>query len=259
VTRTILDARLHEITTGIIQLGTLVETALEQALQVMQNGDQALCSLMIEADRAIDDLRFEMERLAFLSLMLQQPLAGRDLRFLSSVPSIVGDLERTGDNATGIAKLLRRMTPLWAEGTKPVHVNPPMAIDGDQKRLADHAITEDSVVTGLLDLGREAYRMLQGTMGAFEQSDAHAARKIWQEDDVVDVHYHLVRHNLMTMLTGMHAISALQQDSLIMQRMTYWLWMAHNLERVGDHCTNICERIVFFLEGDAMIKSTKAG
>jgi len=52
------------------------------------------------------------------------------------------------------------------------------------------------------------------------------------------------------MLSGIHAIPALQQDGLAMQRMTYWLWIAHNLERVGDHCTNVCERIVFFLEGD---------
>src|SRR5437667_5094440 len=111
----------------------------------MQSGDQALCSLLIESDSAIDDLRFEMERLAFQSLTLQQPLGGRDLRFLSSVPAIVGDLERTGDNATGIAKLLLRMTPLWAEGTKPVHVDPAIVNDGDQKRLADHAITEDSI------------------------------------------------------------------------------------------------------------------
>jgi len=71
------------------------------------------------------------------------------------------------------------------------------------------------------------------------------------------VRYHLVRHDLMTMLTDIHAIPALQQDSLSMQRMTYWLWIAHNLERIGDHCTNICERIVFLLEGEATIRLTE--
>ncbi len=68
----------------------------------------------------------------------------------------------------------------------------------------------------------------------------------------------VLRHNLMTMLTGMHAINALRQDSLIVQRMTYWLWMAHDLERIGDHCTNICGRIGFFLEGDTTVKPTGA-
>jgi phosphate transport system protein len=105
-----------------------------------------------------------------------------------------------------------------------------------------------------VDLGQEARRVLRGTMRAFDQSDAHTARAIWQEDDVVDVRYHLVRHDVMTMLAGMHAISALQQDSFIMQRITYWLWIAHNLERIGDHCTNICERIVFFIEGEGTIR-----
>lgn len=220
--------------------------ALEQAIQSVQNGDQALCRLVIASDGTIDEVRSEVERLAFQSLTLQQPLAGHDLRFLSSAPSIAGDLERMGDNAAGIAKLLVRMAPLHAAG---------LAAQ-DQKRPLDRVMTEASIVSGIVDLGQEARRVLLGAMGAFEQSDAHAARFIWQEDDVVDVRYHLVRHDLMTMLTDIHAIPALQQDSRIMQRMTYWLWIAHNLERIGDHCTNICERLVFILEGDATIKPT---
>ena len=133
-----------------------------------------------------------------------------------------------------------------------------VANTGGQKRTSEHAITETSLVSGLLDLGQEACRVLRGTMRAFAQSDAHAARTLWQEDDVVDVRYHLVRHDVMTMLTGTHAISALHQDALIMQRLTYWLWIAHNLERVGDHCTKICKRIVFFLEGETTIRPTEA-
>jgi len=147
VTRTILDAQLHEISTRIIQLGTLVETALEQALAAVQSGDQALCGLVIASDTTIDDLRFEVERLAFRSLTLQQPLAGRDLRFLSSSPSITGDLERIGDNATGIAKLLLRMAPLRAMSANQVHIDPSVVTDGSRKRPLDHAITEDSMVT----------------------------------------------------------------------------------------------------------------
>jgi phosphate transport system protein len=255
--RTILDTQLHEISTGTIRLGTLVVTALDLALQALQSRDQALCSQLIESDRTIDDLRFEVEQLTFRVLTLQQPLAGHDLRFLSSIPSIIADLERIGDNAAGIAKLLLLMTPLRALGSDQVHIGPPPVADGDQKKLPNHAITEDSIVSKLLDLGQEACLLLRETMHAFEQSDAHAARKIWQEDDVVDVYYHLARYDLMTMLTSIHAIPALKQDSLILQRMMYWLWIAHKLERVGDHCTNICERIVFFLEGVMTIQPTQ--
>jgi phosphate transport system protein len=252
--RTRLDAQLHEIETKILLLGTLVEAALEQALQAVQSRDQGLCVLVIASDQAINGLRFTIERLAFQSLTLQQPLAERDLRFLSSVPAITRDLGRMGENATGVATVLMRMAPLWIEGRHEGHIDPSVVADRSQKPLSDQTITEDTIVSGLLDLGQEARRVLQGTMHAFEQRDAHAARNIWQEDDVVDVRYHQVRHNVMTFLTAIHAIPALQQDERIMQRMTYWLWIAHKLERVGDHCTNICGRIVFFLEGDRTIQ-----
>ncbi len=85
--RITLDTQLHEIRAKMNHLGSLVETALEQALQAVQNDDQALCGLVIASDSLVDDVRSEVERLAFQSLTLQQPLAGQDLRFLSSAPS----------------------------------------------------------------------------------------------------------------------------------------------------------------------------
>ncbi len=94
-------------------------------------------------------------------------------------------------------------------------------------------------------------------MKAFEMRDANAARYIWEEDDVVDVRYHLVRHDLMAMMEGAHAIPALQSDALVLQRATYLLWIAHKLERVADHCTNICERVVFTIEGETEIKQSQ--
>jgi phosphate transport system protein len=254
MTRTVLDAQLLEIRTGTLKLGTLVATALDLALQALKNRDQALCSQLIKSDSTINDLRFEVEQLTFRTLTLQQPLGGHDLRFLSSIPSIVTDLERIGDNAAGIAKLLLLVTPKHPPAKNQTSSDPPAEADGHQKPLPNDAITEDSIVSKLLDLGQEAYRVLQGTMQAFEQNDAHAARKFWQEDDVVDVRYHLVHYDLMTMLTNIHTTPALQQDPLLLQNMTYWFWIAHKLERVGDHCTNICERIVFFIEGTTTIQ-----
>jgi phosphate transport system protein len=250
MTRSLLDAQLHDITTKIIQLGTLVENQLEHSLQAVNNNDLSQCGLVIASDTKIDDLRAEVERLAFRSLTLQQPLAGSDLRLLSSAPSIAADLERAGDNAAGLATLLVRMAPLRTEALKR---GPTVNTQGGKKASP----TEASIVTGILDLGQEAHRVLHATMRAFETQDAEAARSIWQEDDVVDVRYHLVRHEIMTMFTAVHAIAAMQQDARIMQRMTYWLWIAHNLERVGDHCTNVCERLVFVLEGETAIEPSE--
>jgi phosphate transport system protein len=183
---------------------------------------------------------------------MQQPLGGQDLRYLTSVLSIVGDLERMGDGAAGIAQNILRMAPLRSNGTA-------VAIDGTPvSGSSAREITEASVLHGLIELGNEARRVLQGTMKAFADRDGKAARYIWQEDDVVDVRYHLVRHDLMAMMAGAHAIPALQSDSMVLQRVTYLLWIAHKLERVGDHCSNICERIVFIVEGEKNIQQPPA-
>ncbi|HVB75562.1 MAG TPA: PhoU domain-containing protein [Ktedonobacteraceae bacterium] len=250
MSRTILDKELQDLNDQIIKLGALVDDALETALEALETGDLAKSGMVIEADAIIDSLRAAIEEHSIRLLTLQQPLGGRDLRFLTSSLSIAGDLERTGDGAAGIAQIILRMTPLRAANGASAGITGPSnstAHDTDE-------ITETSVLHGMLELGKEARRVLQGTMDAFARRDAEAARFIWEEDDVVDVRYHLVRHDLMTMLEGGRAIPALQSDSRILQRATYLLWIAHKLERVGDHCSNVCERIVFIVEGETSIK-----
>jgi len=249
--RRMLDTQLHDITARLLSLGTLADQALGQALTAVEHNDQALCGLVIGSDDSIDDLREEVERLALRSLMLQQPLGVRDLRFLSSIPSIAGDLERIGDNAAGIAKLLIRMDPLRPNEVHPLSVQASMLSEESHTKSVSHPVTETSIIEGVLALGQEARRVLQATVTGLACNDASATRTVWHEDDVVDVHYHMVRHDIMRLFSAVHAIPALEYDALVLQRVTYWLWIAHNLERVGDHCSSICTRIVFFLEGQS--------
>lgn len=246
--RSILDRELHELDSQIQRLGTLVIEALEKALEALKTGDLAGAGLVIEADSVIDSLRTTVEEHTVRLLTMQQPLGGRDLRYLTSALSIASDLERTGDNAEGVAQILLRMLPLQMV-SKNLDDNAPLANNSQA--------AENAAVRSLLELGHEALRVLQGTMKAFASLDARAARYIWQEDDVVDVRYHLVRHDLMAMMSGAHAIPTLQHDALALQRVTYLLWVAHKLERVGDHCTNICERIVFTVEGETSITASE--
>lgn len=250
MSRALLDKELHELDTQIIHLGSLVDEALGLALEALETGDLAKAGMVIEADTIIDSLRAAIEEHTIRLLTLQQPLGGRDLRLLTSALSIAGDLERTGDGAAGIAQIILRMTPLRSSNAPQVKIEVIPADEDDQ-------ITEASVLNGMLELGCEARRVLQGTMEAFAKRDAEAARFIWEEDDVVDVRYHLVRHDLMAMLEGARAIPALQNDARILQRTTYLLWIAHKLERIADHCTNVCERIVFIVEGETSIKPTQ--
>lgn len=245
MSRTLLDHELAELNEQITRLGSLVDDALGQALEALQAGDQAKAGMVIETDAIIDSLRAAVEEHTIRLLTLQQPLGGRDLRFLTSSLSIAGDLERMGDGAAGIAQIILRMAPLRGDALL------------QAKPHGNVQITESSILNSILDLGREARRVLKGTMEAFANRDARAARYIWEEDDVVDVRYHLLRHDLMALMEGAHAIPALQNDSRILQRATYLLWIAHKLERVADHCTNICERIVFIVEGETSIQRSQ--
>jgi phosphate transport system protein len=248
MSRTVLDKELQGLTDQIIRLGSLVDDALGEALEALEVGDLAKAGIVIETDAIVDSQRSAVEEHTIRLLTLQQPLGGRDLRLLTSALSIAGDLERIGDGAAGIALNILRMEPLRSSVPQ---VNTEVSPNGDV------LITETAILRSMLELGREARRVLQGTMEAFANRDVKAARYIWEEDDVVDVRYHLVRHDLMALMEGARAIPALQTDSRILQRATYLLWIAHKLERVADHCTNICERIVFIVEGETSIQRSQ--
>ncbi len=248
MSRTVLDKELQGLTDQIIRLGSLVDDALGEALEALEVGDLAKAGIVIETDAIVDSQRSAVEEHTIRLLTLQQPLGGRDLRLLTSALSIAGDLERIGDGAAGIALNILRMEPLRSSVPQ---VNTEVSPNGDV------LITEAAILRSMLELGREARRVLQGTMEAFANHDVKAARYIWEEDDVVDVRYHLVRHDLMALMEGARAIPALQTDSRILQRATYLLWIAHKLERVADHCTNVCERIVFIVEGETSIQRSQ--
>jgi phosphate transport system protein len=247
--RSILDTELQLLDEQIKHLGSLADEALEKVLEALETGNLANAGLVIESDAVMDSLRAEIEEHTIRLLTLQQPLYSRDLRYLASALAIASDLERMGDGAEGIAQIILRMVPLYSGA--PIQTIYPAGIGTVYSTNNSSYITEQSVRHSLIELGREVQRVLQGTMKAFAERNSKAARYIWEEDDVVDVRYHLVRHDLMAMMAGGHAIPALQHDAKVLQRATYLLWIAHKLERIGDHCTNICERTVFIVEGEA--------
>jgi phosphate transport system protein len=85
---------------------------------------------------------------------------------------------------------------------------------------------------------------------AFTDRDAETARSLWDEDKTVDKRSYVVQRDLMTMLEGFPAVPALQYDFHFPQRVAYLLRIARNVERISDHCTNICERIVYIVQGE---------
>lgn len=193
-------------------LGSMVEKAVERSVEALRQRDIDLALEVIRDDREIDERAYGLEETALLLLATQQPMA-TDLRIIAAVLFIISELERIGDYAEGIAKI-----------TQTLAAEPPLKPLIDIPRMADIAID-----------------MLHRSLGAFIDRDLDACREIWRRDDQVDALYNQVYRELLTYMIGSPAT---------IERATRLIWVAHNLERIADRVTNICERTAFVITGD---------
>jgi phosphate transport system protein len=264
MTGTPLTTELQELNAQMTRLGSLVENALTQVLAALEMSNRDKACAVVVGDTMIDDLHLAIQQHAFHTLIFHQPLPGRHLRYLTSLVPITNDLERIADEAEGIAQIFLRMVPydVGKEATsgeqggqlQQTHdEGRPTGTAGDVTPFPEHLL-----MRRILDLGQEVRSLLQRTMKAFTDRDTQAARSIWQEDSVVNQGHYLVSQDLLAMLEGSQAIPALQRDPSLLQQVTYMLWIAYKLERMADHCTNICESIVFLVEGETDIYATLA-
>ena len=253
MTRALLDKELHDLDAQVMRLGSLVDTALAQALEALETGDQDKAGIVVVSDAPIDDLHLAIEEHTFRVLSLQQPLAGRDLRYLTALVPMAVDLERIGDEAESMAQHVLRMLPLRPEGIP--QTGTPVQQEQEESSLTEAGgmndqLPEASILQGILGLGREVRSLLQWTMKAFADRNAEAALTLWEQDEVVNKDSYTVRRDVMAILEGAHPIPPLQSDPHLMQRATYLLWITYQLERAADHCSNLCERIVFIVQGE---------
>ncbi len=211
MTRTAFDRQLAEIQEDMLVLADMVESAIERGVQALKNRDVEVARQIIADDLKINRRRYDIEEKCVELLATQQPLAG-DLRTIVAVLHIIVDLERMGDYAEGIAKIVLMLA--------------------DEPALKPY-----------IDIPRMAQitaRMLAGGLEAFKNRDADRARSVCDEDDEVDALYDQVYRELLTYML---------QDPRNIQRATYLSWVAHNLERIADRVTNLCERVVYLVEG----------
>jgi phosphate transport system protein len=253
MTRALLDKELQELDAQVMRLGSLVDDALAQALAALETADQDKAGAVVMSDTPIDDLHLAIEEHTFRTMTLQQPLAGRDLRYLTSLVPIAIDLERMGDEAEAIALNVLRMLPFRSGGMLEAGTHIQQGQAESSPGGEGEQFTEASTVQGLLDLGQQVRSLLRETMRAFAGRDTEAARRLWEMDTVIDKRSYVVRRDAMAILEGAQAVPALQHDPHLVQRATCLLWICHELERVADHCTNICERIVFIVQGETDI------
>src|SRR5260370_16391644 len=238
MTRTVLDSQLQAVSGEVLDMGGLSGEGMEKGLEALGRWDSSLCQAAIAYQPLIEAARAGIEQLAFRVLTLQQPLGGRDLRFVTALPAIATELERIGEGGVEAANLLMQIFSLR---------EPPASVDREAFSTAGE--TEEGAMADLLELGKEARRVLGATLKAFAARDARSASLIWQGDNFVLPRYESVRDGLLGLLTKMHTIPEQRNDEPSPNHITYLLWLAHRLARVADHGNAICERTVFIAEG----------
>jgi len=209
--RTAFHKKLREIQDDILVMGSMVEKAISRSIDALKRRDLDVAQQVIANDSMINEKRFEIEEKCIQLIATQQPMAS-DLRIIVCILNIITEVERIGDYAEGIAKIV--------------------VMTGDEPPLKP-----------LIDLPRMAEKtadMLHRSLDAFINRDADAAKRIAAEDDEVDNLYDQVFRELLTFMA---------EDPKTITRATRLIWVAHNLERSADRVTNICERVVFIVTG----------
>jgi phosphate transport system protein len=203
---------LRELQDGVITLGSMVEKAIGRAIESLRSQDAGLAQSVVENDETINQMRWQIEENAIGLMATQAPMAG-DLRRIAAVMHIATELERMADHAEGIAVLTLRT-----------------ADEPHLKPLVD--------IPRMADVARE---LLLEALDAYIDSDAERARQIARRDDEVDRLYEQVYRELLTYMIS---------DPRTITRATHLLWVAHNVERIADRVTNICERVVVVVTGE---------
>ncbi|MGH7091161.1 MAG: phosphate signaling complex protein PhoU [Stellaceae bacterium] len=208
------DQELARLDNTIAEMGGLTESQLNSAMEAIAKRDTDLASVVIETDARVDELEREVEALAVRLLALRQPMA-RDLRQIIAALKISTDLERIGDYATNVAK--RSIALDQSPPVRPVYVLPRM--------------------------GRFACGMIKDILDAYVERDAEKAMAVWLRDEELDEMYTSLFRELLTYMI---------EDPRNITTGTHLLFMAKNLERIGDHTTNIAETLYFLVNGTPM-------
>ena len=258
--RTILDKQLQDLSEQILHMSALVDEAFAQGLTALTWREVCFCEVAIASKTLIKSSRRDIEQQAFRILMLQQPLGGRDLRFLTTIPAIAAELERIADGGVDASRVLVQLFSLMDPITNSMGDG---AIAGtntaqDRKPLLMANTAEEVIIADLLTLGKEARRILGATLQAFAARDILATKTIWKEVDTIDEQYEHIRNELIALLAGVHAPTEMQKDEHIASRITYLLWLADRLERIAGYCAAICERAIFIAEGTPVTTLTRA-
>jgi phosphate transport system protein len=203
---------MQEINDDVLLLSSMVEQAVMNSVEALKNNDLEFARQILARDIVINRKRFEIEISIMVLMATQQPIA-HDLRRLASSLDVCTELERMGDYAKGIANILLRSEGLYLPRT----------------------------LRNIYSMAEKAVDLLHRAMTAFAREDTEFAQSIAQEDALLDQYYSKLYDE---------AIQTVLEDPRNIERANYVIWTAHNLERLGDRVTNICERVIYIVTGE---------
>ena len=210
------ERNLKGLEDDVVQLSSRVEKAIFKSIEALKERDITASQKVVDDDDVIDEAQQAIEDRCIDLIALEAPMAG-DLRVLIAAMMVANELERMGDYAEGIAKISVSMGNL-----------PPLKPLIDIPRMADKSVD-----------------MLRRSTQAFVNRDVESATAVLLADDEVDDIYEQVYRELLTYMMA---------DPSTIQRATYLLWVAHDLERVADRTTNIAERVIYLVTGETKIE-----
>ncbi len=215
------EQELNRLRTLITEMGGLVESEVAMACEAVLDRDDAVAGKVVETDPQVDALEYQIQQFVIRLLALRQPMA-QDLRLIVACLRITGDLERIGDYAANVAK----------------------------RSLVLNQYSLPFPLTGLANMGRLVQQNLKLVIDAIGDSDADAAVEVWRSDDKIDEIYNALFRELITYM---------MEDPRNITPCTHLLFIAKNLERVGDHATNIAETLYYAIKGEALTGARPKG
>jgi phosphate transport system protein len=209
------DKELDAIERHIAEMGGIAEKMVIDAMDALATADSQLALRVVATDHRLDSLQREIEDLAVMTIARRQPVA-IDLRELIGAIRIAGDLERIGDLAKNIAK---RSVKIGPEGRVP------------------------RAIVGIKHMNEVATELLKEVLDAYAQRDAARAREVWERDIDLDALEDSVFRDLLTHM---------MEDPRNISFCAHLLFCSKNIERIGDHATNIAETVVYLATGESM-------
>lgn len=212
--RQTLDREIHHLQDEVLLLGSMVEQAMLHAVDALKRRDLVDARRVYRDDELINEKRYAIENKVIILFATQQPIA-HDLRLLAAILEVITELERMGDYAKGIAKI----TLFIGDDETPIPAR-------EISRMSDLAVG-----------------MLHRALSAFINEDVNMAYRIPQEDDLVDDLYNQIYRK---------TVAAMIANPEIIDHANYIMWVVHNIERMADRVTNICERTIFITTGELL-------